>query len=343
MSTPLMIIGYLISAAVLVFFSVKLANYVDLLDKKTNISGAFIGGVVLAAVTSLPELVTSLSAVFVVDNPELIIGNVLGSNIFNLCIFGGGVMLAAKAFSKAKIGKSHVITILCTLAVSALLAITFWVRTKTGVTFGQIPVININVMSLLVLVVYIVSFRFLSNDDSDNDEEDTSPLTVKQIIIRFVFMAVGLVGMSVVVTWFTNQLQERFQLDASLAGAIFLGVATSLPELTSSITLIRHKNFNATVGNVVGSNMFNFTIFSIADIFAGTQIYPSSMAVSYETKNMLIFGVISSLLTMGALLMQSRLRDKPTKGGILVLYASIGVLIIASYVVSLILPFSLIG
>ncbi len=342
MSLPIVFVLYIIAAAILVFFSIKCADYVDLLDKKTNISGAFIGGVILAAVTSLPELVTSLSSVFVVHNPSLIIGNVLGSNIFNLCIFGGAVLLCAKAFSKATIGKAHVATLLCTLAACAMMALVFWIR-GNGMAFGQIPVINVNVMSLLILIVYFISFRFLSNDDSDNDEEDTSPLTVKQIVVRFVLMALGLVAMSVVVTTLTDELQARMHLDASLAGAIFLGVATSLPELTSSITLIRHRNFNATIGNVVGSNMFNFTIFSIADIISGAVIYPAATAVSYQTKNMLIFAVLSTLLVMAAILLQRRMKQKEQQGGIIAVYPLLGVLILASYIVSLVLPFSIVG
>ncbi len=339
MSLPIVFVLYFIAAAVLVFFSIKCADYVDLLDKKTNISGAFIGGVILAAVTSLPELVTSLSAVFVVDNPSLIIGNVLGSNIFNLCIFGGAVLLCAKAFSKATIGKAHVATLLCTLAACAMMALVFWINSG-DLAFGQIPVINVNVMSLLILVVYFISFRFLSNDDADNDEEDTSPLTVRQIIFRFILMALGLVVMSMAVTWLTDELQARLDLDASLAGAIFLGVATSLPELTSSIALIRRRNFNAMVGNVVGSNMFNFTIFSVADIISGAVIYPAAAVVSYQTKNMLIFSVLSSLIVMGTILLQGRVKQKEQKGGLLVVYAALGVLVIASYITTLVLPFS---
>ncbi len=339
MSLPIVFLLYAVSAAVLVFFSIKCADYVDLLDKKTNISGAFIGGVILAAVTSLPELVTSLSAVFVVDNPSLIIGNVLGSNIFNLCIFGGAAILAAKAFSVCKIGKAHIASIVCTLASFGLIALTFWVdRGETA--FGQIPVVNINVMSVLILVVYFISFRFLSNDDTDNDEEDTSSLTVKQIVVRFVLMALGLVAMSMAVTYLTDVLQERLRLDASLAGAIFLGVATSLPELTSSIALIRRRNFNAMVGNVIGSNMFNFTIFSVADIVSGAVIYSAASTVSYQTKNMLIFGVVSSLSLMTAILLQRRTANKPQKGGLIGVYVLLGVIVIASYVLSLVLPFS---
>ena len=342
MSLPVVCILYAAAASVLVYFSVKCADYVDLLDKKTDISGAFIGGVILAAVTSLPELVTSLSSVFVVKNPSLIIGNVLGSNIFNLCIFGGAVLLCARSFSKCRIGRAHIATLLCTLAACAMMAMVFWIPVG-DTAFGQIPVINVNVMSLLILVVYFISFRFLSNDDSDNEEEDTSSLTVKQIVIRFVLMALGLVAMSVVVTALTDELQVRLQLDASLAGAIFLGVATSLPELTSSIALIRRRNFNAMVGNVVGSNMFNFTIFSVADIVSGAVIYPTALTVSYQSKNMLVFGVLSSLLVMGAIVLQKKMRRHPRQGGLVVGYASVGLLVLACYLLSLVLPFSLVG
>ncbi len=72
----LIYVSYLVVASLVVFCSIKCARYVDLLDSKTNISGAFIGGIILAAVTSLPELITSLSSIFIVDNPELIIGNI---------------------------------------------------------------------------------------------------------------------------------------------------------------------------------------------------------------------------------------------------------------------------
>ena len=80
MSLPIVFLLYVLSGALLVYFSMKCADYVDLLDKKTSLSGAFIGGVILAAVTSLPEFVTSISSIYVVKNSELIIGNVLGSN-----------------------------------------------------------------------------------------------------------------------------------------------------------------------------------------------------------------------------------------------------------------------
>ena len=76
---------YILLALGVIVFSVKLSFYVDELDKKTNVSGAFLGGVMLAAVTSLPELFTSIASTIFLDDVNLVYGNILGSNIFNVC------------------------------------------------------------------------------------------------------------------------------------------------------------------------------------------------------------------------------------------------------------------
>lgn len=331
MSLPVVFLFYFLSGALLVYFSIKCADYVDLLDKKTNLSGAFIGGVILAAVTSLPELVTSISSIYVVKNAELIIGNVLGSNVFNLCIFGGATALSVKAFSKAGVGKSHIVTLICTIVADVLLLATLLLDPQ----ITRIPVLNVNIASIVILVIYFISLKFLSNDDCQNDEDESSPLTVKQIVTRFIFMSLGLVAMSIVVTYFTDIIQEKLNLGASLAGAIFLGVVTSLPELSSSIALVRKRNFNAMVGNVVGSNMFNFTIFSIADFMAGnTVVY----VYSAHSIAMILFGILSSAFVMISILLQGKTKNSPLlSGGKKAVFIMLGLLICASYIASMVL------
>lgn len=329
MSLPLVFAFYFLFSAALVYFSIKCADYVDLLDKKTSMSGAFIGGVILAAVTSLPELVTSISSIYAVQNPGLIIGNVLGSNLFNLCIFGALTALSVKTFAKCKIGKAHLATIACTIVADILMVLTLLLDPA----YTRIPYLEINGASLMILIIYFISLRYLSNDDTQNEEDDTSPLTVKQIAIRFVLMALGLVGMSVMVTYFADQLQEKLQLGASIAGAVFLGVTTSLPELTSSITLVRRRNFNAMVGNVVGSNMFNFTIFSIADFIAGkTYVYERSDA----SLQMICFGALSTILVASSILLQNRFKHAvPEKRNKLLVYILLGAGVCTCYIIPL--------
>lgn len=286
---------YFALALLVILFSVKCADYVDLLDKKTHISGAFIGGIVLAAVTSLPELFTSLSSIFVVDNPELIIGNVLGSNVFNLAVFGTLIAFTSVHFSRSGVSTSHLATLICSVAAYLGCAFAVW----TGI--GTLPGINLNIISILIIVVYVISFRFLSGSDSETDESVDCKLTVRQIIFRFILMAIGLVVASIFITWATDQIAVKLNLNASLAGALFLGIATSLPELTSSIALVRKRNYNAMIGNIIGSNMFNFTILSVADLLSWKE---SIYIGSSQTNLMLIFGVAASAATAVILLLK---------------------------------------
>lgn len=320
-------VWYLLAALVLVMFSIKCADYVDMLDKKTNLSGAFIGGVILAAVTSLPEVITSISAV-ALGRPGLIIGNVLGSDVFNLCIFGGLTLVSVKAFRRAKVGASHLKTLVCTVLAYATTGFVLFSGMDT--TF---PGVSINIASVIIVILYAVACKFMASDDGESDGEDDVSLTLKQIVTRFILCALGLVISSVVITYITDLIDQQYHLGSSLAGALFLGVATSIPELTSSIALVRKGNFNAMVGNVVGSNMFNYIIFSIADILAfRSNVYE----VSPDSQLLIIFGLISTFLTMASLTIKSKTsREECLKknslavNGVLML---LGALIIASYV-----------
>ena len=100
-------LSYLLLAALVVGSSILTSRYVDILDKRTGVSGALIGGALLAAVTSLPELFTSIAAVTLLDQPGLTLGNVLGSNIFNLAMLGVLLALWPALFMRSSVSKSH--------------------------------------------------------------------------------------------------------------------------------------------------------------------------------------------------------------------------------------------
>ncbi len=312
---------YAALAVCVVFFSIKLANYVDLIDKKTDLSGAFIGGVILAAVTSLPELFTSISAVLFVKQPDLVMGNILGSNLFNMCIFGGAALIAAKSLCKSTIGSSHFKTTVITFIMFAIMML--------PVVFKKdYTVVGISVYSIILLVLYACSIKFMAGDSAESEGEDTSDLTLKQIIIRFVIMAVLLVVASIFITIAADHLSEEFNLGKTVGGALFLGVATSLPELTSSIALIRKGNFNACAGNVMGSGVFNFCIISVADIlYRGGSVYISN---DKSSSYLNIFGLIATTAVGAILLMKMRKKDTEN-AGLKLFYRIGGLAILACY------------
>ncbi len=291
---------YFVISFLVVWFSLKCAKYVDLIDKKTDLSGAFIGGIILAAVTSLPELITSFSSIVIVDNAELVLGNILGSNIFNLSVLGLGIVFSYKKFISSKISSSHMKTIPITIIIYILIITSLFIISAS--------IFSVNISSIIILILYILSIKFLSNNDlntSENDDiiEDTSKLTIKQIITRFIIMAISLIIASIFITYTTDIIATKLNMGSTLAGALFLGIATSLPELSSSIALIKMGNFNATIGNIIGSNMFNFLILFISDIlYSKGSIYIKTKEVS----SLVIFGLISSIFIGITLFLKSK-------------------------------------
>lgn len=312
-------VQYFVLASLVVYLSLFLSKYVDALDKKTNLSGAFIGGVLLAAVTSLPEFITSLSAVFYLNQPSLVQGNVFGSNVFNLTVIGSCIILFSKKFQNAYLSKSHILTSLFTIImfIVCFLGMKFNAPLKLGI-------FNVSFASILILVLYIINIKKMNSEESSSDEsEDDINLTVKQILVRFLICTVLLVISSIGLTNVTDKLNETLNLGATVGGAIFLGIATSLPELTSSFNLVRLGNFNASFGNVMGSNLFNFTILAIADIFysKGNIFNPDNQAF-----NLIFWGLIATVFAI------STIFTKKNK----LISIILSILIIASYIASIV-------
>ena len=154
----------------------------------------------------------------------------------------------------------------------------------------------------------------MSNDDSGTADEFkdetavTTSLSLKQIIVRFILVSFGLVFSSILITYVTDIIAARLNLGASLAGALLLGIATSLPELTSCVSLVKIGNFNVAVGNVVGSNLFNFLIIFISDLlFIGGTVYNFT---DNQTKNLVLFGLISTILMLTVLKIKDKIKNK---------------------------------
>lgn len=255
---------YLVVAAIVVWLAIKASNYIDMIDRKTKLSGAFLGGVLLSAITSLPELFTSISATLLIHKPSLCIGNILGSNLFNLLILATMILLFFKSSLNAKLSKSHRIVILYLLLCYLFMGL--------GLIMPKIfdyHILTIGITSIVIAVCYFLGVRHLAGESSTTDETekaDDSSLSLRTIVVRFILSSVGLVGLSIAMTFLTDRIATDLGLGASLAGALFLGIATSLPELSSTITLFRIKNYDIATGNIVGSCLFNMIILTVADL-----------------------------------------------------------------------------
>ena len=287
---------YTLLAAGVITFSVKLSFYVDELDKKTNISGAFLGGVILAAITSLPELFTSISSTIFIKEANLVEGNILGSNMFNLTIYGCLVLFGIGTFKNVKITSSHRNTLKLLLVIYGIL----FVANSIGRDF---TFFGVSFFSIAILILYLKGAKTMSIDEGSEDEEQwSSDLAVKQIMIRFIILTIALIICSICITIATDIIANKLNLEVTLAGALLLGVATSLPELTTSIALVKKRNFDAMTGNLFGSNLFNCGILFLADIMyiKGSVYQPSKQGYL-----LIVFGFICTIVTYGMLKFKS--------------------------------------
>ena len=332
---PVSIIAYLLVAALVVFLSIFLSTFVDLLDKKTNVSGAFLGSILLAATTSLPELFTSLTASLLVNNNALVYGDILGSNLFNMTLFAIIYLFFFKKLSESKFKKKqHIITILFIGLMYAGTYIASFVFDFNHILWGWF-----NPMSIFIVATYALYVIKTPTEEEKEEEEETNSrfdkLTVKQIIILFIIFAIGLIGASIGMTYLADWVVKVFSMNATFGGALFLGVATSLPEMTATITLCKKKNFNAAYGNILGSCCFNFIILTLADLLS----FKCPYTLYYLDQNaflLMVLGAVSLLSLLISIFVSNRKGFSNTLGNRFMIYA-VGFIVLGSYIVYLIL------
>ena len=275
---------FLFLAGLTVFLSFRLSYYADLLNKTTNISGVFIGGILLAGITSLPELVTCLSSIFL-NNPYLAIGDILGSNFFNIammCFFD--ILFIKTMFYNYTKNRYYLIYVL--LILNYLIMYLFM-----GGTFN-LEIFNIGLPSFIIIITYIF---YLKNAKEEETKKEVIT-TQEHVLLKFFLVGLFMVIVSILLTLVVNLIAGKNpNVASSFIGAILLGITTSMPEVITFIALIKMKSFDLALSDIIGSNLFNLLILAVGDIFLkNKEIY---YFVDKESMFLLIFGFILTILS----------------------------------------------
>lgn len=278
------LILFLFLAGLTVFLSFRLSYYADLLNKTTNISGVFIGGILLAGITSLPELVTCLSSIFL-NNPYLAIGDILGSNFFNIammCFFD--ILFIKTMFYNYTKNRYYLIYVL--LILNYLIMYLFM-----GGTFN-LEIFNIGLPSFIIIITYIF---YLKNAKEEETKKEVIT-TQEHVLLKFFLVGLFMVIVSILLTLVVNLIAGKNpNVASSFIGAILLGITTSMPEVITFIALVKMKSFDLALSDIIGSNLFNLLILAIGDIFLkNKEIY---YFVDKESMFLLIFGFILTILS----------------------------------------------
>lgn len=261
-------IAFLVSAAAVVTAGAVLTRAADAIAEATGLGRAWIGAVLLAGATSLPEIATDLSAVRM-NAPNLAAGDLFGSSLANMLILaivdqlsrkGGGVLRGA-AIENALTGCLAII--LNTLG--ALFVLTKWRTTLLGVS----P------QSLVLLLVYLGGTRTVYRNgvrhaetlaSASQQKAPASSRTLQRSLAVFAGAAAIILVASPALAWSAKQLAQVTGLGSTFIGTWLLGLSTSLPELATSLAAVRIGAFDLAVGTLFGSNSFNMVIFAVLDL-----------------------------------------------------------------------------
>jgi cation:H+ antiporter len=261
-------IQFAATALVIVFAGVRLARYGDALGEKTGLGRSWIGVVLLAATTSLPELFTGFGSTALAALPDIALGDVLGSCMFNLLILSMMDVIHPEPIS-ARAHQGHALSIgfgLLPIGVAGI-----------GLLTGhRLPTLGwVGLYSPVLIALYFVAMRVIFKHEQHRARETqevagalryaNTPL--RSVLIGYIVAAAIVVGAALWLPHLGAELARQTGLGQAFVGSLFVAITTSLPEIVVSLTAVRIGAVDLGVGNVLGSNLFNLLILGFDDVF----------------------------------------------------------------------------
>lgn len=250
------------------FAGVRLIRYGDAIAAWTGLSRSWVGVILVGTVTSLPELVTGLSAVTVAQSPNMAAGDVLGSCVFNLAILALVDVVYRRGSVYAVASGGHILSagfgaILLAMAALVMLASTLGFLPSVGhVSWG----------SLVLLALYALAMRTLylaeqrDRPAAEAQRPAVSLISLKVALTGYALAAMVIVGSGIWLPLIGVELAGIMGWSDSFVGTLFVALATSVPELATTWGAVRIGAIDLAVGNLLGSNLFDILILAIDDI-----------------------------------------------------------------------------
>lgn len=256
---------FLLSAVVIVIAATQLAKYGDAIAIRTRLGGMFVGTLLLAGATSLPELLTTISSINQ-GVPNLAAGNLLGSNMFNMLMLAILDLVNRQERLLRKAALRHALTGSLTMLVISLAV--FFILADIDLQIGWV-----GVDSLILIAVYIVAIRLIQSGSlipaapAESEEIDANVPSLRRALIGFGLAVAALILITPYLVSSSAQIAEITGLGTTFVGTTLVAVVTSLPELVTTIAAARMGATDMAIGNLFGSNLFNMFALGLTDLY----------------------------------------------------------------------------
>lgn len=255
---------FVICVILILFFGTKLSQHGDIIAEKTGLGGVWVGLLLLAIITSLPEIITGISAVSMVgghEGADLALGTIFGSNMLNLFLLAvldtvykqGPLLTAAVARSQ------HILSALLGLVLISFAGIIIYL--SADIWPGAVG--RLGVYGFILVVIYIVGSRYIFK--RERQEPLLKPpqyggTTSRKAYIGFALSALAIIGAGTWLALIGDEISTTYGLGASFVGTLLLAITTSLPELVVALAALRLGSPDMAIADILGSNMFNIGI-----------------------------------------------------------------------------------
>ena len=257
---------FLVSASLIVIAAIKLAQYGDVIALRTRLGGMFIGTLLLAAATSLPELLTTINSIYQ-QVPDLAAGNIFGSGMFNMLLLAVLDLLNPRSRILRRVAINHALS--AGLAVLLTGTAVFFVLADVSAMIGWV-----GLDSLVLIGFYVLGTRLIyARNRIGMAAAETTQVQAEGMpgagLAGLGFL--GATAVLVIVTpWLVRSsvgIAKTTGLSTGFVGAALVALVTSLPEVVTTVTAMRIGAFDLAVGNLFGSNIFNIFALGLTDLF----------------------------------------------------------------------------
>ena len=288
---------FLLAAVAIVISASFLAASADVIADKMGLGRLWVGSLLLAGATSLPELVTAVAAA-ISGSAELAAGNILGANMLNmsnlailLALFGGREVFRQIAPQQTWVaGSAILLTVMATLFVA------------TKIDF---KILAVSIPAIAILVGYAVISRYLrkfSMEVEDMEEHGGSDHSLVWGWTVFSLAAAGVFVAGPALAISAESIADATGIGSSFVGVLGLALVTTLPELTTTFAAFRMKAYDLGIANIYGTNSFNIVALAAADL-----AYTDGSLYSFTGASTVIAGVFAVLLmSLGLLQLATR-------------------------------------